>query len=193
MHSIIISIAKELEDQSEPTFMNSAKRYFKEEVHTHGVKVALVTKIAKRRFHEISHLDKSEIFSLCDDLWKSGYLEESFIACHWSYELRKKYQEDDIQTFDRWLENYVHNWASCDTLCNHTVGSYLEVYPHKLEDIMLWAYAENRWKRRASAVSLIIPARKGLFLPEVFEIAKILLKDTDDLVQKGYGDRKSVV
>ena len=52
---------------------------------------------------------------------------------------------------------------------------------------MLWAYAENRWKRRASAVSLIIPARKGLFLPEVFEIAKILLKDTDDLVQKGYG------
>jgi len=34
---------------------------------------------------------------------------------------------------------------------------------------------------------LIIPARKGLFLEDVFEIADILLLDKDDLVQKGYG------
>lgn len=41
--------------------------------------------------------------------------------------------------------------------------------------------------RRASAVTLIIPARKGKFLNEIFKIADILLKDSDDLVQKGYG------
>jgi len=41
--------------------------------------------------------------------------------------------------------------------------------------------------RRAAAVSLIIPARKGKFLDEIFRIADILLTDTDDLVQKGYG------
>ena len=41
--------------------------------------------------------------------------------------------------------------------------------------------------RRASAVSLIIPARKGLFLDTIFEIADNLLLDKDDLVQKGYG------
>ena len=41
--------------------------------------------------------------------------------------------------------------------------------------------------RRGAAVSLIVPARKGLFLPEIFEIATILLNDTDDMVQKGYG------
>ena len=40
---------------------------------------------------------------------------------------------------------------------------------------------------RASAVSLIIPARKGLFLDTIFEIADNLLLDKDDLVQKGYG------
>jgi len=34
---------------------------------------------------------------------------------------------------------------------------------------------------------LIIPARKGLFLDDVFEIADTLLLDTDDMVQKGYG------
>lgn len=41
--------------------------------------------------------------------------------------------------------------------------------------------------RRASAVTLIIPARKGLFINDIFEIADILLADKDDLVQKGYG------
>ena len=45
----------------------------------------------------------------------------------------------------------------------------------------------NRWVRRASAVSLIIQARKGLFKEDIFEIADNLLMDTDDLVQKGYG------
>jgi len=34
---------------------------------------------------------------------------------------------------------------------------------------------------------LIVPARKGLFLKDIFEIADILHSDPDDMVQKGYG------
>jgi 3-methyladenine DNA glycosylase AlkD len=41
--------------------------------------------------------------------------------------------------------------------------------------------------KRAAAVSLIVPARKGKFLPDILEIADILLMDKDDMVQKGYG------
>ena len=41
--------------------------------------------------------------------------------------------------------------------------------------------------RRASAVSLIVPAKNGKFLKDVFQIADILLLDKDDMVQKGYG------
>jgi 3-methyladenine DNA glycosylase AlkD len=36
-------------------------------------------------------------------------------------------------------------------------------------------------------VTLILPARKGMFLEDVLEISDILLRDKDDLVQKGYG------
>lgn len=36
-------------------------------------------------------------------------------------------------------------------------------------------------------MSLIVPARKGLFLEDIFEIADILHSDPDDMVQKGYG------
>jgi len=41
--------------------------------------------------------------------------------------------------------------------------------------------------KRAAAVSLIVPAKKGQFLKDVFEISDLLLLDEDDLVQKGYG------
>jgi 3-methyladenine DNA glycosylase AlkD len=36
-------------------------------------------------------------------------------------------------------------------------------------------------------VSLIIPAKRGKFLDDIFEIADILHADTDDMIQKGYG------
>jgi len=81
----------------------------------------------------------------------------------------------------------VNNWAVCDTLCNHTIGSFIEKYPEYIQDLKRWARADNRWLRRASSVTLILPARSGKYLKEIFEIAGILLLDGDDLVQKGYG------
>lgn len=41
--------------------------------------------------------------------------------------------------------------------------------------------------KRAAAVTLIVPARKGFFLKDIFGIADILLTDKDDMVRKGYG------
>jgi 3-methyladenine DNA glycosylase AlkD len=61
------------------------------------------------------------------------------------------------------------------------------MYPEFLSGLKKWALSENRWMRRASAVSLIIPARRGKYLPDIFEISELLLQDRDDMVQKGYG------
>ena len=36
-------------------------------------------------------------------------------------------------------------------------------------------------------MSLIVPAKQGKFLHDIFEIADILLLDKDDMIQKGYG------
>jgi 3-methyladenine DNA glycosylase AlkD len=61
------------------------------------------------------------------------------------------------------------------------------MYPEFLSKLKEFAHSENRWVKRAAAVSLIVPARKSLFLNDIFEIADILQMDSDDLVQKGYG------
>ncbi len=85
-----------------------------------------MSKIGKEHFVQIKDKSKAEVPGLCEELWKSGYLEESFIACNCAYALRDQYEPRDFQVFERWVDDYVSSWASCDTLCNHAVGSFLE-------------------------------------------------------------------
>ncbi|MET3115051.1 3-methyladenine DNA glycosylase AlkD [Pedobacter sp. CG_S7] len=185
--NIIIEIRKELKKNSDPAAVKSSQRFFKEELLLHGCKNTEVRAISKKYFKTVKDLPKEELFSLCEELWKSGYLEESIIACDWSYSLRKQFTPSDFIIFEKWVKTYVNNWASCDTFCNHTIGEFLILFPEYLPLLKKWAKSENRWMRRAAAVSLIVPARKGKFLEFIFQLADILLKDQDDLVQKGYG------
>jgi len=185
--NILKHIRQRLRSCSDQKTKESGPKFFKEQIKLYGVKVATVTKISKGYFEHIKDCKNDEIYDLCEQLWKSGYLEEQFIACNWSYYICKTYSPADFQTFENWVKSYVDNWASCDTLCNHTVGYFIEKYPEYIPNLLKWTRSDNRWVRRASAVTLIIPARKGKFMEEIFTIADNLLMDDDDLVQKGYG------
>jgi len=187
MENTIEKVREALIKSADEKTREVSQRFFKEKIKTHGVKAADVHKISKEFFKHIANNPKPEIIGFCENLWKSGYLEESLIACNWSYLIRKQYQPDDFRIFERWLNTYVNNWASCDTLCNHTVGAFIEMYPEYIIKLNDFTASENRWLRRAAAVSLIVPAKKGKFLTDIFEIADRLLLDKDDLVQKGYG------
>lgn len=187
MREIVELVRRELIAKADEKTRISGERFFREEVKLYGVRSAVVSRIGKEAWKNLAGKSKKEIFSLCEDLWKSGIMEESFVACNWSYYVHKKYEPEDIEVFKIWIENYVSNWASCDTLCNHSVGTLAEMYPGIIEDLKTWTASPNRWLRRASAVSLIIPARKGLFSADIFEIADRLLQDRDDMVRKGYG------
>jgi 3-methyladenine DNA glycosylase AlkD len=180
-------IREDLAGMADPKTRESGMTFFKEQVKLYGVTAPAVARLAKAHFNTFETPHKPMVFGLCEELWQSGYLEESLIACDWSYAVRRQYEPADFETFERWISAYVTNWASCDTLCNHTVGEFVEMYPEFLERLKSFTASENRWMKRAAAVSLIVPARKGKFLSDVFEIAGLLLTDTDDLVQKGYG------
>lgn len=187
MESITGEVRRLLQENADEETRNSSQRFFKESVAVYGVKSAGVRKIAKQMLALLKNKTKDDVFRLCEGLWRSGYLEETGIACEWSYHLHESYLPADFKVFEGWLDAYVHNWAACDTLCNHTIGTFVEMYPEFIAELKTWSTAENRWKKRAAAVTLIIPARKGLFLPDIFDIAQTLLLDPDDLVQKGYG------
>lgn len=185
--NIIKKIREELKNNIDDKTLNTSQNFFKEKIKFYGVKVPSVNRISRDFFKLIASESKTEIFALCDRLWQSGYIEESFIACNWSYSIHEKFEPDDFHIFEKWINEYVNNWASCDTLCNHTMGEFIEMYPSFLSELKEFAKSNNRWVRRAAAVTLILPARKGMFIDDIFEIADILLSDGDDLVQKGYG------
>ena len=187
MDPVIARIRQELMEHADPGIQKTSKRFFKEDVVCYGMKSATVIAIAKRYWKEVKGQSKPEIFALCEELYTSGYMEESFIVSNWAHALSGRYEREDLMVFRRWIDKYITNWASCDGFCNHTMGAFIGQYPEYTDELKRWTQSENRWMRRAAAVSLIVPAKQGGFLKESIEIADLLLTDSDDMVQKGYG------
>jgi len=193
MKTIIDTVRQALKAEARETETIDTQRWFKETIKFYGLKSANTGKIAKAFFAEVKDLPKEDVFPLCEQLWQSGYIEESGIACEWIQRFHKEFKPKDWATFEHWVDSYITNWAMCDVFCcggtgkGGTVATFLEMYPQYLKKLPTWAKSKNLWKRRAAAVSLITPAKKGLFHEDVFKIAEILLIDPEDMVQKGYG------
>ncbi|MGD0450057.1 MAG: DNA alkylation repair protein [Candidatus Bathyarchaeia archaeon] len=187
MNSILAQIRKELKVNTDTQTQKSFQRFFKEQVKYYGVKTETVGKIAKKYWKQVQTLDKQEIFGLCKELYRSDYTEEAFVVAFWLPNYIDHLEPSDLPFFKGWIERYINNWAKCDGFCNHTIGDLVQKYPETLNEIREWAKSGNRWLRRAAAVSLIVPAKKGCFLQDALEICDQLLNDGDDMVQKGYG------
>lgn len=185
--SVILSIRKDLKISSDSKTKAGFQRFFKEEVKFYGVKSGVVGKIADKYWKEIKGFPKEEIFEMCEELLSSDYCEEAFIVSGWVPKLSPKYSRSDIKIFKKWVDKYINNWAKCDGFCNHSIGDFIEKYPEFIKELKVWAVSKNIWMKRAAAVSLIVPAKKGKYLKDAFKIAEILLKDPHDMVQKGYG------
>jgi 3-methyladenine DNA glycosylase AlkD len=187
MPSVVERVRQELIANADEATKQSFNRFFKENISCYGVKTATVRNIAEEFWNEIKSCNKAEVFALCEELYRSGVTEEATVAALWLPKLVDVFEPADLGTFKVWIEKYVDNWAKCDALCNHTVGSLIEKHPACVAELKKWARSENRWLRRAAAVTLIIPAKRGDFLQEALDISSIILEDEDDMVQKGYG------
>jgi 3-methyladenine DNA glycosylase AlkD len=165
----------------------SAQHFFREAAAFRGVKSPVARKIAQNYWKAVKSLPKKEIFALCEKLLKTGFCEDAFVVAEWVPRMMKTLDKSDLEIFRRWIGSYIDNWAKCDSFCNHSVGELIMKYPELVSELPKWSKSKNRWMRRASAVSLIVPAKRGMFMKEAFSIADILLMDEDDMVQKGYG------
>src|SRR3989339_872228 len=113
------------------------------------------------------------------------------LANRYFKKIKDKYSVYDFEIFEKWLDKYIDNWGKDDYFCLHVIHPMIELYPTWIENVKSWAYSDNMWLRRASAVSFITTigefyATKHSF-KDIFEVADRLLLDKEDLVQKGYG------
>ncbi len=186
---VITQITRDLKKHRDLEYKKGSMNFFKEKINPIGVRAKDTRTIARKYFQEVKGLDKKEIFDLCERLLRTGYMEHGTVAFSWACKIRKDFTIDDFNIFERWLKKYVHNWAHCDDFCTHTFGTLIYQFPELLKKLKKWTKSENRWEKRAAAVTLIYHAKQKekKYLKDIFWVADQLLLDEDDLVQKGYG------
>ena len=155
--------------------------------HGQLLETDIVRKISQAGSQPLKALGKELIFNLCEDLLDTHADAERLVAFDWAFRCRRQYTAVDLGRFEGWLERYVDGWSSCDDFCTHAFGCLLYSYPNGLPKLDRWAESQNRWLRRAAAVAVIYSVRRKAQMETAFHIADLLLTDTDDLVQKGYG------
>ena len=164
MDPVIVRIRQELEAKVDPQIQETSRQFFREEIVCYGIRTAAVTALAKKYWKEIKTGEKQEIFALCEELtaqdtWRS--LSSSQLGpCPFRAVWAGGYC--GVPAPDRYLH---HELGLVDGLCNHTMGDFIGQYPDCMEELRRWTQSGNRWMRRAAAVSLIVPAKRGSFFP----------------------------
>src|SRR5581483_8669434 len=107
-------------------------------------------------------------------------------------ELMARYRRDFaprlLPVWKRWLsENHAANWATTDAICGLLIGPLIVEHPELGARMRAWARDPSLWVRRASIVGLIPRARRGESLDLVYDIARQLHGDSEDLIQKAVG------
>lgn len=156
-------------------------------IRSHGVRSAQVRKLAAAVYRKIKDWPLAERNGVCLQLWKSGADEEGRLAIYLYRHFRKQCALCEFHLFEKWIERYVTNWGQCDGIANYLIAASIENEPTLAELLPAWTSSPNRWKRRASAVSLVHEARKGRATALILKIAAQLLEDQDALVRKGVG------
>ncbi len=190
---MIDQIKRELKENIDIIYKENCKKLVKKEDGTLelGVRTPIVRQISKKYFSQIKHLNKEQIFNLCEDLIREQYDEYLTIAFDWTFKIRNRFELEDFDGFEKWLKNDVRGWGKCDDLCTHIIVYMAGKFPEVIPRIKSWTASKNRWVRRAAAVGFIVSRstysiHRGT-LDDVFWVANKLLLDEDYIVQKGYG------
>ncbi len=185
---ILKEVKQELKQYLDPASRDGERRFFKEPIKNFGVRLPKRRKIAAKFWPQVKTLNKTELFNLTDKMFNSGYNELATIASSWIWRRREKFKAKDFNLFAGWIARYFDNWAKIDDFCTHSLGYLVNQYPNLTKELLKWTDSNNRWVKRAAAVTLIHPfGKEKKYLAQILKTAEALLTDTDDMVQKGYG------
>jgi 3-methyladenine DNA glycosylase AlkD len=187
--SALDGIHKELLGICTSKMREGQTRYFKETVKFLGCSLPQCEKVAKEWSGKLKEdgWTYDDVMGLAEGLLKKGTFEEGQVGLELVSHERGSFRKSDLAIFERWILEYVNNWAHTDHIAPHIVGELLGMYPDLSGRIFPWTKSENRWLRRAAAVTFVLHARRGKFLDEVFKVAYAMMGDEDDMVQKGVG------
>ena len=184
---IAAHIRRLLKDGGSAPHAQDVQWFFKEEIKSRGWYTAELRKVAVRFRRTIAREQGLEfLVKVADRLFRGKVLEEKIFAVLMLEKITDQLGEDEFRLFESWLPR-ITSWADHDGLVHSLIAPLVVADPRRVKRLFVWAKFPNRWHRRAACVGLIQGTRRRMFLPEIQRLAAILLRDQDDMVQKGLG------
>ena len=184
-------VTASLRARARPAGKFDASRYFRGD---HGLRFYNVGTPQVRALTRSLHHDVRERWTVhdavrfADALIRDPYLETKAVGIEVLARYRPAFTPRLLPTFRRWLaRNDAANWATTDAICGMLIGPLLVDRPELIPQMRAWSRHRNLWVRRASAVALIPPLRRGIALDLAYENAETLHPDAHDLIHKAVG------
>lgn len=152
-----------------------------------GVTAPDIQRVERAIYPRVKKMSVAERNTLCTALWASPHHEDGILVCYLYRRFAKQCGAREFALFTRWLDRYVLTWSHCDGLSLWLLGASIANDASLVDKLDPWTRAKNRWKRRAAAVALVYSAKRGDHTRAILRIAEPLIKDPDDMVQKGVG------
>ena len=132
--------------------------------------------------------DVGDAMTFADALMADRYLEVKSVGIEVVARYRRDFAPPLLARWKRWLSgNRSANWATTDAICGMLIGPLLVSHPELAPQMRSWSKHSNMWVRRASIVGLLPLVRKGGSVDLVYEIARRLHPDENDLIHKAVG------
>ena len=164
-----------------------AQRFFKEEIESYGWYAADLRSLAKT--HRRKVVDENGIDFLvrvADQLFRGRVLEPKIVAVLLLENLTHKLDNSHFALFESWLDR-VSSWVDHDALVHYLIAPMVSADRARLKRVFRWAKSPDRWHRRAACVALIQGHQQQEYFRYVVRLSNMLLRDPDDMVQKGLG------
>lgn len=161
--------------------------FFKEKIKSHGWRTAALRRLARqysRSLHQQHGLDF--VVRVADRLFSGRVLEEKVFGVLLLENLTARFDDTHFGLFESWLDR-ISTWADHDGLVHSLIAPMIRAEPTRVRRVFEWAKSPDCWHRRAACVALIRGTRGKMFFPQVVRVSNMLLKDKDDMVQKGLG------
>ncbi len=182
---IVAEIRADLSRMGSPDHADRVKGYFREPIETHGLTSPPEKELAKKYYPRVKG-DLQKAIEVAQELIASKTLDEAQVGIRILNRMRRHLTPRHFDTLDAWVD-HLTNWANTDGLSTWLIAETIRKDPTLHKRLLDWTSSENRWRRRAAAVSLVPIARKGDMLEEALTIANRLMTDSDDMVQKAVG------
>ncbi|MBM3727220.1 MAG: DNA alkylation repair protein [Acidobacteria bacterium] len=176
-----------LEAMASPDHAASMQRFFKGPVELRGARADDLRQLGADLYRTVKAWPAAERNAFATALWESPFGEDGIVASYLLGRFGKRCGIAEFATCEGWITRYVQNWAQTDAVCTLPLAAAIAAAPELSARLTAWTASGNRWQRRSSAVALVKEVRAGRQAAQAIEIARRLLGDRDEMVQKGCG------